>query len=52
MVKGGHNRVIKKDKRSPLGSRITWICIYYTRVVNQSAEGCDHSFALREGNRD
>jgi hypothetical protein len=44
MVKGGHKRVIKKDKCSL--PRITWICIYYTRVVNQSTGGCDHGFAL------
>jgi hypothetical protein len=46
MVKGGHKRVIKIDKCSSLGSRITWICIYYTRVVNQSTGGCDHGFTL------
>jgi hypothetical protein len=22
------------------------VCIYYTRVINQSTRGCDHSFAL------
>jgi hypothetical protein len=22
------------------------VCIYYTRVVNQSTGGCDHGFAL------
>jgi hypothetical protein len=46
MVKGGQKRVIKKDKCSLLGCRITWICIYYTRVVNQSTGVCDHGFAL------
>jgi hypothetical protein len=38
MVKGGHKRVIKKDKRS--------LPRIYTRVVNQSTGGCDHGFAL------
>jgi hypothetical protein len=46
MVKAGHKRVIRKIRVPSLGSRITWICIYYMRVINQSTGGCDHGLAL------
>jgi hypothetical protein len=46
MVKGEHKRVIKKDKCSLPRIYDKMVCIYYTRVVNQSTGGCDHGFAL------
>jgi hypothetical protein len=45
MVKGEHKRVIKKDKRSLPRIYDKMVCIYYTRVVNQSTGGCDHGFS-------
>jgi hypothetical protein len=46
MAKVDTRERLKKISVPSLGSRISWICIYYTRAVNQSTGGCDHGFAL------
>jgi predicted phosphoadenosine phosphosulfate sulfurtransferase len=38
--------LLRKISVPSLGSRISWICNYFTRVVNQSIGGCDHGFTL------
>jgi hypothetical protein len=46
MAKVGTRERLRKMSVPSLGSRISWICIYYTRVVNQSTGGCDHGCAF------
>jgi hypothetical protein len=46
MAKVGTRERLKKISVPSLGSRISWICNYYTRVVNQSTRCCHHGFAL------